>query len=91
MDTLVTGSESPASERPLSDGAEFSGDYNFRTGKMDCGTDPSGWYEDDLWGANSYSSHKFERFPSLVIFHALLRWCQTKANGSPKTAGRLTT
>ena len=48
VDTLVTGSESPASERPLSDGAEFSGDYNFRTGKMDCGTDPSGWYEDDL-------------------------------------------
>ena len=47
-DSLVTGSESPAPERPLSDGAEFSGDYNFRTGKMDCGTDPSGWYEDDL-------------------------------------------
>ena len=47
-DSLVTSSESPAAERPLSDGAEFSGDYNFRTGKMDCGTDPSGWYEDDL-------------------------------------------
>ena len=47
-DSLVTGSEFPASDRPLSDGAEFSGDYNFRTGKMDCGTDPSGWYEDDL-------------------------------------------
>ena len=47
-DSLVTNSESPATERPLSDGAEFSGDFNFRTGKMDCGTDPSGWYEDDL-------------------------------------------
>ena len=48
-DSLVTSAESPSSlERPLSDGAEFSGDLNFRTGKMDCGTDPSGWYEDDL-------------------------------------------
>ena len=47
-DSLVTASASPATERPLSDGAEFSGDYNFRTGKMDCGTDPSGWYENDL-------------------------------------------
>lgn len=45
----------------------------------------------DLWGANSYSSHKSERFPSLVIFDALVRWCQTKANGSPKTAGHPTT
>ncbi len=47
-DSLVTGTESSSLERPLGDGAEMTGDYNFRTGKMDCGTDPSGWYEDDL-------------------------------------------
>ncbi len=40
--------EPSSSERPLSDGSEMIGDYNFRTSKMDCGTDPSGWYEDDL-------------------------------------------
>ena len=35
-------------ERPLSEGSRLLGDYNFRTGKLDCGTDPSGWYEEDL-------------------------------------------
>lgn len=33
-------------ERPLADGSEMMGDYNFRTSKIDCGTDPFGWYED---------------------------------------------
>ena len=47
-DGVPADTEPSPLERPLSDGAEFSGDYNFRTGKMDCGTDPSGWYEDDL-------------------------------------------
>ena len=35
-------------DRPLSEGSRLLGDYNFRTGKLDCGTDPSGWYEEDL-------------------------------------------
>ena len=47
-DSLVTGTESSSLDRPLSDGSELIGDYNFRTGKLDCGTDPNGWYEDDL-------------------------------------------
>lgn len=33
-------------DRPLGDGSEMMGDYNFRTDKIDCGTDPFGWYED---------------------------------------------
>jgi len=35
-------------DRSLLDGSRFSGDMNFRTGQMDCGTDLSGWYEDDF-------------------------------------------
>ena len=35
-------------ERSLLDGAELIGDLNFRTGEFDCGTDPGGYYEDDL-------------------------------------------
>ena len=45
-DSHVTGTESSPLERPLGDGSEMMGDYNFRTGKIDCGTDPFGWYED---------------------------------------------
>ena len=48
VDNLVTGAESSSLERPLSDGSELIGDYNFRTDKLDSGTDPNGWYEDDL-------------------------------------------
>ena len=40
--------ESPPLERRLSDGSELMGEYNFRTSKMDCGSDPIGWYEDDV-------------------------------------------
>lgn len=35
-------------DRSLLDGSRFSGDLNFRTGQMDCGTDLSSWYEDDF-------------------------------------------
>jgi hypothetical protein len=35
-------------ERSLLDGSELIGDYNFRTDRFDCGTDPGGYYEDDL-------------------------------------------
>jgi len=33
-----------------------------------------GWLSDrpDLWGANYYSSHNYERFPSLVIYFDLV-------------------
>ena len=48
VDSLVTDTASSSAERPLSDGSELIGDYNFRTDKLDSGTDPNGWYEDDL-------------------------------------------
>lgn len=35
-------------ERSLLDGSELIGDFNFRTDQFDCGTDPGGYYEDDL-------------------------------------------
>lgn len=35
-------------ERSLLDGSELIGDFNFRTDRFDCGTDPGGFYEDDL-------------------------------------------
>jgi len=31
-----------------SEKSDLTGDYNFRTRKFDNGTDPYGWYEDDL-------------------------------------------
>ena len=31
-----------------SEAGDLTGDYNFRTRKFDNGTDPYGWYEDDL-------------------------------------------
>ncbi len=45
-DGVPADTESSPLERPLGDGSEMMGDYNFRTGKIDCGTDPFGWYED---------------------------------------------
>ena len=35
-------------ERSLLEGSEFIGELNFRTNQFDCGTDPGGFYEDDL-------------------------------------------
>jgi len=35
-------------ERSLLEGSEFTGEMNFRTNQFDCGTDPGGFYEDDL-------------------------------------------
>jgi hypothetical protein len=31
-----------------SEEGDLTGDYNFRTRKFDNGTDPYGWYEEDL-------------------------------------------
>ena len=47
---LVDGIDSDAlpNDRPQLDGSDLMGDYNFRTGRMDCGVDPYGWYEDDV-------------------------------------------
>lgn len=45
---LVSAVKPEASDRPLSDGSDMFGDYNFRTGKFDAGNDPDGWYEDDM-------------------------------------------
>jgi len=35
-------------DRPLASGSDLFGEHNFRTGNMDSGTDPDGWYEEDL-------------------------------------------
>jgi len=35
-------------DRPLANGSDLFGEHNFRTGKMDSGGDPDGWYEEDL-------------------------------------------
>ena len=32
----------------ISEEGDLTGDYNFRTRKFDNGTDPYGWYEEDL-------------------------------------------
>ena len=40
-------SDSSHNDRPQLDGSDLMGDYNFRTGRMDCGVDAYGWYEDD--------------------------------------------
>ena len=39
---------SETNERSLLEGSELIGDMNFRTDRFDCGTDPGGFYEDDL-------------------------------------------
>jgi len=35
------------SDRPMQD-CDLIGDYNHRTQRFDSGTDPAGWYEDDI-------------------------------------------
>lgn len=39
---------SETNERSLLEGSELTGDMNFRTDRFDCGTDPGGFYEEDL-------------------------------------------
>ena len=41
---IISGSK----ERSLLEGSELIGDLNFRTDRFDCGTDPGGFYEEDL-------------------------------------------
>jgi len=45
---LASTDNSETSDRPLGDGSDLLGDYNFRTGRTDSGADPDGWYEDDM-------------------------------------------
>ncbi len=45
---LASANDSETSDRPQGDGSDLFGDYNFRTGRTDSGTDPDGWYEDDM-------------------------------------------
>lgn len=45
--TLATESTNQSDEDDLSEGAFRGGLLNYRTGKLDDGTDPYGWYEED--------------------------------------------
>ncbi len=45
---LCSADDDESEDRPLGDGSDRFGEYNFRTGRMDSGTDPDGWYEEDL-------------------------------------------
>ena len=44
---LVATADTPDREDNPEEG-DLTGDYNFRTRKFDNGTDPYGWYEEDL-------------------------------------------
>lgn len=45
---VLFSTDDESEDRPLGDGSDRFGDHNFRTGRMDSGTDPDGWYEEDL-------------------------------------------
>ena len=45
---LASTDKPETSDRPLGDGSDLLGDYNFRTGRTDSGADPDGWYEDEM-------------------------------------------
>ena len=45
---LLAEAASTSEDDADSEGGDLTGDYNFRTRKFDNGTDPYGWYEDDL-------------------------------------------
>ena len=44
----VLASASEPSKRAQLEGTDLIGDYNYRTTTMDAGTDPCGWYEEDM-------------------------------------------
>lgn len=48
MDMLGILSAASSEKEGEPENGDLIGDYNFRTGKFDNGTDPYGWYEDDL-------------------------------------------
>jgi hypothetical protein len=45
---LFSTDDDESDDRPLGEGSDRFGEHNFRTGLMDSGTDPDGWYEEDL-------------------------------------------
>jgi hypothetical protein len=45
---LASSDDPETSDRPQGDGSDLFGDYNFRTERFDAGTDPNGWYEEDM-------------------------------------------
>lgn len=45
---LFSAAEDESEDRSLENGSDLLGEHNFRTGKMDAGADPDGWYEEDL-------------------------------------------
>ena len=45
---LFGADDNESEDRPLANGSDLFGDHNFRTGNMDAGADPDGWYEEDL-------------------------------------------
>ena len=48
INLLASSCQQSLDDTPQIDGSKLLGDYNFRTSRMDCGTDAYGWYEDDL-------------------------------------------
>ena len=44
----ILASASHPSKRTQHEGTDLTGEYNFRTNKIDAGTDPYGWYEEDM-------------------------------------------
>ncbi len=44
---LAARSQDSSDDEDLSNGGFSGGVLNYRTGKLDDGTDPYGWYEDD--------------------------------------------
>ncbi len=45
---LFSADDDESKDRPLGNGSDRFGEHNFRTGNMDSGADPNGWYEEDL-------------------------------------------
>ncbi len=45
---LFIADDDESEDHPIGDGSDRFGEHNFRTGRMDSGTDPDGWYEEDL-------------------------------------------
>jgi hypothetical protein len=45
---LASANDSETSDRPQGDGSDLFGEHNFKTGRADSGSDPDGWYEDDM-------------------------------------------
>ena len=48
VSVLASTDKPEANDRPQGDGSDLFGEHNFRTGQADSGTDPDGWYEDDM-------------------------------------------